>query len=291
MSYRAGTIEHMFDIQEANSGNTIGERTVDSLEQELVALEGLIGKARARQSVLLTELDRVQVATADGCRSLQEWVAGRLDVAPATAQELVGLSRTAPALVTDRLETGAMSVDRAVVTSRLAFRRRMGPSRDRTARHITPRSQGGSHHPTISPPSAGTTITSSSTATAIRSTPTHHPAGAASSTRPPPPPAPAHPDQAAPPRPATNQPTSPNPTPTAQPATSGTSARPIPRSMQAGSPIGQANSDPAGSDRVRPCCTRPGRSRDCSTRPDSWRGIAGGNPLRSRTRAPAGSRS
>ena len=38
---------------------------------------------------LLRELDRRQVAVRDGHRSLKEWVAGRMDVAPETAGMLV----------------------------------------------------------------------------------------------------------------------------------------------------------------------------------------------------------
>ncbi len=118
MSYRSGMIEHMFDIRKRPTET--GERTLDSLEQELVALEGLIGQARSRQTVLIAELDRAQVATADGCRSLQEWVTGRLDVSAATAKELVAVCHTAPDMVTGGLQAGTMSFDRAVATSHLA---------------------------------------------------------------------------------------------------------------------------------------------------------------------------
>ena len=38
---------------------------------------------------LLREIDRRQTPTADGCRSLAEWVTGRLDLAPDTAKTLV----------------------------------------------------------------------------------------------------------------------------------------------------------------------------------------------------------
>ena len=44
---------------------------------------------------VLRELDRRQVATRDGHRSLQEWAAGRIDVAPETARMLV-IHRPAP---------------------------------------------------------------------------------------------------------------------------------------------------------------------------------------------------
>lgn len=98
------------------------ERTIDSIEQELAGIERLIAKARARQMRLLVEADRRQAATADGCRSLTEWVAGRLDVAPETAATL---TRTARSMqdhpkIAAQLQTGDMSFDRIVELVRLA---------------------------------------------------------------------------------------------------------------------------------------------------------------------------
>ena len=65
------------------------EVSTDELRTRLVADETVIGQARARQMETIRELDRRQTATADGCGSLAEWVAGRVDVAPETAQKLV----------------------------------------------------------------------------------------------------------------------------------------------------------------------------------------------------------
>ncbi len=121
MSHPPDTVEHMFDTVERTTHTShTAERTVDSLEHELVALEGLIGQARARQTVLVAALDQAQVATADGCRSLHEWVTGRLDVSAGTAKDMIAICHTAPGLVTDALAGGTMSFDRAVATTRLA---------------------------------------------------------------------------------------------------------------------------------------------------------------------------
>jgi hypothetical protein len=95
-------------------------RTMDSLEQELVRLESHIGRVRARQLALLAELDRGQVALADGCRSMVEWASGRLDVAPETAAALVRTSRTSDAAITTALAGGYLTFDRAVELVRLA---------------------------------------------------------------------------------------------------------------------------------------------------------------------------
>ncbi|MFZ0493620.1 MAG: HNH endonuclease [Acidimicrobiia bacterium] len=93
-------------------------KTTDDLEQELVELERHIGRVRARQVALLAELDRGQVALADGCRSMVEWTTGRLDVAPETA--LVRTFRTADPAVGNALAAGEVTFDRAVELSRLA---------------------------------------------------------------------------------------------------------------------------------------------------------------------------
>lgn len=67
--------------------------TTDSLERRLVDDEKLIGRLRARQAAIIAVLDQRQVALADGCRSLSEWVASRADMSIHTARSLVGTSR------------------------------------------------------------------------------------------------------------------------------------------------------------------------------------------------------
>ena len=95
-------------------------KTMDRLEQELVRLELHIGRVRARQMALLAELDREQVASADGCRSMVEWTAGRLDVAPETASALVRTSRAADTEIQGALAAGEVTFDRASELSRLS---------------------------------------------------------------------------------------------------------------------------------------------------------------------------
>ena len=62
---------------------------IDQIERQLLRSESVIARERASQMGLLREVDRRQGALAAGCRSLREWVAGRLDVAPETARDLV----------------------------------------------------------------------------------------------------------------------------------------------------------------------------------------------------------
>jgi len=56
--------------------------TTATIEQRLVEDEAVIARARGRQMSLLRELDRRQVALRDGNRSLKEWAASRMDLAP-----------------------------------------------------------------------------------------------------------------------------------------------------------------------------------------------------------------
>lgn len=67
--------------------------STDGIERRLVDDERLIARLRARQVTALAEMDRRQVATSDGSRSLSEWTAARLDVAPETARSLVRTMR------------------------------------------------------------------------------------------------------------------------------------------------------------------------------------------------------
>ncbi len=95
-------------------------RTPDALEQELLELEAMVARIRARQVQVLREVDAAQVPTRDGCASLKEWVAGRLDVHPTTAADLAHLAKSAPGQAEASLAGGEVSFDRAAATTRLA---------------------------------------------------------------------------------------------------------------------------------------------------------------------------
>jgi len=98
------------------------EATIDRMEQEIVDLELHIGRVRARQMALLSELDRFQVALGDGCRSMSEWVAARADVAPETAAALTRTARSLAdhAQIAEALAAGEVTFDRAVELCRYA---------------------------------------------------------------------------------------------------------------------------------------------------------------------------
>ncbi len=105
-------IERMFDTS----------TSADSLEAQVIETELLIGRLRAHQLGLLRAIDQAQVPTADGCRTLAEWAAGRLDLDPDTAQSLVCAARASRAhpAITAALAEGLVSFDRAHTTLRLA---------------------------------------------------------------------------------------------------------------------------------------------------------------------------
>ncbi len=93
--------------------------TVDAMEAELQRLEGLISQVRARQVEILAAIDQLQVPAWDGCRSLQEWIAGRLDVLPRNASDLAVLAKSASVEIHDSLRAGVASTDRAAGMARL----------------------------------------------------------------------------------------------------------------------------------------------------------------------------
>ena len=96
--------------------------TIDHIEQQLLHGEAVIARVRAAQMVLLREVDRRQAPSADGCRSLAEWVAGRLDIGPDTANSLVTTTRRCETLPTVEaaLTAGVVTWDRATAAARVA---------------------------------------------------------------------------------------------------------------------------------------------------------------------------
>jgi hypothetical protein len=89
--------------------------TVDYHQSELIRLERLKAQVVALQIRHLTYLDEAQVATADGSRSLAEWVAARLDVSPETAKTLVRTMRR----IADRPDLSVVMADGEVTFDRV----------------------------------------------------------------------------------------------------------------------------------------------------------------------------
>jgi len=95
--------------------------TPDQIEQELQLEEANIAQSRGRQMLLLMAADAMQLQTADGCRSLREWAAGRLDISVETARRLTATSRRLEASpeIARQLLAGEISFDRAEAVSRI----------------------------------------------------------------------------------------------------------------------------------------------------------------------------
>ena len=98
--------------------------TIESIEESLLRSEAVAARERACQVVLLREVERRQAAMAAGCGSLGEWVAGRLDVAPEAAWDLVATRKHLVELpdVEDAVAVGVIGFDRAVAVGRFAGR-------------------------------------------------------------------------------------------------------------------------------------------------------------------------
>ncbi len=95
--------------------------TSDEIEGHLRHGEAVIAKVRSAQMVLIREADRRQIPLGDGCRSIDEWVAGRLDVAPETASTLARTARLAEHIphLGDALREGRVTWDRAAAVAPL----------------------------------------------------------------------------------------------------------------------------------------------------------------------------
>lgn len=132
--------------------------TTDRVEQLLARAQATIDAARAVQLTLLAELDRRQVNTADGYRTMAEWAAQKIDEAPETAATLVQTARTITPSIRAALQAGDIGYTRAVETTRLAvagaadplaisWSYDIGGLRGRVAeeRRITPSTEGDAH--------------------------------------------------------------------------------------------------------------------------------------------------
>ncbi|MDH3540995.1 MAG: DUF222 domain-containing protein, partial [Acidimicrobiia bacterium] len=94
--------------------------TTDALEQRLLRLESIVAAARTEQAGIVAEIDTRQIPLADGCRSMREWLAGRLGVTNDTARSLARLARSDHQTIRETAGRGELSFDQAVEADRLA---------------------------------------------------------------------------------------------------------------------------------------------------------------------------
>ncbi len=111
----------MFDtLLEQGSSDVTGDVSPDVREQRILDCERVIAQLRGLQAQELAVLDRQQVATGDGARTLVEWCAARFDVSRQTARDLVLAARSEHADINSALAEGDITFDRATHTTRLA---------------------------------------------------------------------------------------------------------------------------------------------------------------------------
>ena len=96
--------------------------TIPDMETDLVGLEAEISRLRARQVVLVNELDRAQAHHSDGSRSILEWVQSHLDIDIDTARHLVYTSQRVARhrYLSFRLADGTATLPRIVAALRYA---------------------------------------------------------------------------------------------------------------------------------------------------------------------------
>jgi hypothetical protein len=95
----------------------LADLATDLIEQRLLGLERVVAEARREQARLLVEIDRRQVRMEDGCRTLDEWIAGRLDVSPETSASLQLLARSE---ILGDGELDSLSYDKLVAVTKLS---------------------------------------------------------------------------------------------------------------------------------------------------------------------------
>ena len=92
---------------------------IEAWQEELQAVEAEIGRLRFRQVELIRRLDRFQVDTADGARTMGEWTSARLDLSHQTASRLTQIAHAEDEEVDRAMGEGRWGLDRAAVLVKL----------------------------------------------------------------------------------------------------------------------------------------------------------------------------
>ena len=92
---------------------------IDAWQEELVSVESEIGRLRYRQVELIRRLDRFQVDTAEGARTMGDWAAAHLDVSRQTATRLTQLAHHPDSEIEQAMAEGRWGLDRAAALTKL----------------------------------------------------------------------------------------------------------------------------------------------------------------------------
>ena len=82
---------------------------IEAWQQELVSSEVEVTRIRARQVELIRRLDRFQVDTAGGARTMGEWTSARLDLSYQTASRLSQIAHAADEQVDRAMAVGPIN--------------------------------------------------------------------------------------------------------------------------------------------------------------------------------------
>jgi len=112
------SVEHMFDRRSSSIWDSLDFGSPENLEADelrtaLLADEAEISKIRGRQVERLRRADRLQLDTADGSRTMADWVVANLDVSPQTARRMMRIVRGHHSDIEQRMEAGEFGIDRA----------------------------------------------------------------------------------------------------------------------------------------------------------------------------------
>jgi hypothetical protein len=95
------------------------DEQIDSWQSELRSCEEEITKLRARQVVLIRQLDRYQVDCGDGARTMGDWTSARLDLSQQTSNRLTQLAHANDPEIDGAMGEGKWGLDRAAALVKL----------------------------------------------------------------------------------------------------------------------------------------------------------------------------
>jgi len=105
-------------MEEWGNSRSVNQQ-IDAWQEEIRTVETQIGRLRARQVELIRHLDRYQIDTADGARTMGDWASAHLDLSHQTASRLSQLARAADPAIEQAMAEGKWGLDRAAALVKL----------------------------------------------------------------------------------------------------------------------------------------------------------------------------
>src|SRR5688500_16719684 len=95
------------------------DRQIEAWQDELISCESEITRIRARQVELIRQLDRFQVDTAEGARTMGDWTSAQFDLSRQTASRLTQIADAHDQEVDQAMRSGRWGLDRAAALVKL----------------------------------------------------------------------------------------------------------------------------------------------------------------------------